>query len=110
MTPPGDRSSEADQQRFEALYVEHVRAIAGDFRARADREAAVDALARTFARRAVGRAWEPGRGCLVWLVVCSLTPAAGWSPGDARCANRTLREAPTITPRLLAAEKRRSLR
>lgn len=48
MTPPGHRSSDADRERFEALYVDHVRAIAGYLRARTDREAAVDALARTF--------------------------------------------------------------
>jgi RNA polymerase sigma-70 factor (ECF subfamily) len=38
----------SDEQRFEWLYDEHVHAIAGYLRARADRESAVDALARTF--------------------------------------------------------------
>jgi RNA polymerase sigma-70 factor, ECF subfamily len=42
------RRQESDEERFEQLYREHVRAIAAYLRARTDQESAVDALARTF--------------------------------------------------------------
>jgi RNA polymerase sigma-70 factor (ECF subfamily) len=42
------RTQESDEERFEQLYRDHVRAIAAYLRARADQESAVDALARTF--------------------------------------------------------------
>jgi RNA polymerase sigma-70 factor (ECF subfamily) len=42
------RTEKSDEERFEQLYRDHVRAIAAYLRARTDRESAVDALARTF--------------------------------------------------------------
>jgi RNA polymerase sigma-70 factor, ECF subfamily len=42
------RTQESDEERFEQLYRDHVRAIAVYLRARTDQEAALDALARTF--------------------------------------------------------------
>jgi RNA polymerase sigma-70 factor (ECF subfamily) len=42
------RAQESDEERFEQLYRDHVRAIAAFLRARTDQESAVDALARTF--------------------------------------------------------------
>jgi RNA polymerase sigma-70 factor, ECF subfamily len=42
------RTQESDEERFEQLYHDHVRAIAAYLRARTDQESAVDALARTF--------------------------------------------------------------
>lgn len=43
-----DRTQESDEERFEQLYRDHVRAIAAYLRARTDQDSAVDALARTF--------------------------------------------------------------
>lgn len=48
MPPRKARTQESDEERFERLYRDHVRAIAAYLRARTDRESAVDALARTF--------------------------------------------------------------
>jgi RNA polymerase sigma-70 factor, ECF subfamily len=42
------RTQESDEERFEQLYRDHVRAIAAYLRARTDQESALDALARTF--------------------------------------------------------------
>jgi RNA polymerase sigma-70 factor (ECF subfamily) len=42
------RPSTPDEQRFERLYAEHFRAIAGYLKARTDSESAVDAVSRTF--------------------------------------------------------------
>jgi RNA polymerase sigma-70 factor, ECF subfamily len=42
------RTQQSDEERFEQLYRDHVRAIAAYLRARSNQESAVDALARTF--------------------------------------------------------------
>jgi len=42
------RTQKSDEERFEQLYRDHVRAIAAYLRARTDQESAIDALARTF--------------------------------------------------------------